>query len=504
MRLAHNLFVGALGSVAPALLGLIMVPVYLHFLGAEQYGLIAFYLLLQSLVQVFDAGITTTVNREVARSCVEGSHADIMTTARLVQALAWLSWGIAAVIAISLLLLAPFVVRSWLQLHQLSMHQATMALALMAVTLGLRWPIGLYQSVLLGAEKIIRSSQINLVMVMLLYGGAGLIVAWVSSDVRYFFAWNALVGLLHVLTMRASAAQTLTPPADFRPHFDVLLRVWRFSFVMFLISMIGMIYMQMDKLLLSHLLTLEQFGQYALASLAASGFYIIVMPVFNVAYPRFSMLIASGNREELIHFYRDFCYLQSCFLFPLVLAFIIGGEALVRIWTHDASLALLVAPIMALLGIGCALHGMMFLPHALTLAAGAVRLALYVNIMVLVLAVPLVWFLALHHGALGAAVAWLAFQSAHLFFGSWLTHRVLLPGMELPWLVSDIGPPLVVAVGMGMAIWLARGGAGGDVRFGSGNDAVWTGGALCIATWGLLWLTSSRLRRGCRNFLINS
>ena len=50
----------------------------------------------------------------------------------------------------------------------------------------------------------------------------------------------------------------------------------------------------MDKLVLSRLLSLEDFGYYSLAGVAAAGLQYLIAPFFSAAFPRFAQLIALG------------------------------------------------------------------------------------------------------------------------------------------------------------------------------------------------------------------
>ena len=54
----------------------------------------------------------------------------------------------------------------------------------------------------------------------------------------------------------------------------------------------GIVFVQLDKVLLSKILPLKAFGQYALAGVVASALYILLSPTFNVIYPRLSALVA--------------------------------------------------------------------------------------------------------------------------------------------------------------------------------------------------------------------
>ena len=65
--LRWNLVSNLLGNVWTALLAFALLPVIIRFLGVQQYGLIGFFTSLQALVILFDAGMSTTLNRWLAR-----------------------------------------------------------------------------------------------------------------------------------------------------------------------------------------------------------------------------------------------------------------------------------------------------------------------------------------------------------------------------------------------------------------------------------------------------
>ena len=134
-----------------------------------------------------------------------------------------------------------------------------------------------------------------------------------------------------------------------------------------------MILTQMDKVVLSKLLTLEEFGGYTLAGLLASGLLVLLTPTFNTIYPRLSALVANGNNGELIDLYRTGTQLLSGIIFPVAIVVAFFSQDLIYVWTGDLDLALSVAPIVSLLIIGTSINGVMIFPYALQLAYGLTR-----------------------------------------------------------------------------------------------------------------------------------
>src|SRR5438093_2393132 len=65
--LRRNIIANFAGQGWSALIGLAFVPLYIRLLGIEAYGLIGVYAMLLGAFQILDFGLSTTMNREMAR-----------------------------------------------------------------------------------------------------------------------------------------------------------------------------------------------------------------------------------------------------------------------------------------------------------------------------------------------------------------------------------------------------------------------------------------------------
>ena len=452
MRLGRNLIAGILHITWSAVASLVAVPIYLKYLGLEAYGLVGFFTVTQSLLTVLDFGLAPTVNREVARYSALGRMND---AANLLHTLAVVYWTVAALIGLVFASGAGIIARHWLQSSHLPLYVITNALMLMGFVIACQWPLGLYQGALMGAERLTTSSAINVAMVTLEHGGAICILAFVSPTITAFFIWQAAVGLAQTATMRYAAWRVLGRAANVRFDLAELKRTWRFSAGVSGIALSALVLMQTDKVLVSRILTLEDFGRYMLASLIASGLYVILSPAFNAIYPRMSGLVSSGNTSELVELYRSGTRLLVGFIFSVGITGIVFSRDFVALWTRDPRTASSVAPIVSLFLIGTMLNGAMHFPYALQLAYGATGLPLKINMILISAFVPMVIVLAERFGAAGGAAAWAILNCLYLFIGTWLTHRSLLKGIGARWLVYDVARPLGLAVliaGLGGAI----------------------------------------------------
>ncbi|MCI5140051.1 MAG: hypothetical protein D3922_16960, partial [Candidatus Electrothrix sp. AR1] len=74
MSLKKNIFANYVSQFAQILIGILAMPVYIKYMGAEAYGLVGFYIMLQAWMQLLDLGMTPTLIRETANStkCWDG------------------------------------------------------------------------------------------------------------------------------------------------------------------------------------------------------------------------------------------------------------------------------------------------------------------------------------------------------------------------------------------------------------------------------------------------
>lgn len=442
MALKRNFSVSLFGSIWSALLGFAVVPLYIKYLGTEAYGLIGFFATTQALLQLLDLGLSPTINREVARC----SATNQMQEARsLLHTLSVIYWGMAFVIGLIILLLAPLIANHWLQARALSIPTITQALMLMGLVVACRWPVGLYMGALMGMQRVALSSIINTAFGSLSSLGTILVLILVSPTIKAFFFWQACVAICYAIVMHFVAWRIVDGQNEKR-HFslDDIKRIWKFTAGMSSLAITGVLLVQIDKVILSKLLTLQSFGHYVLAGVVANSLYILLTPLFNSIYPRMTALVASGEIDKLESLYKTGTRIFLSVFFPLVMTGVFYSQDLLYLWTRNMMLAEETALICSLLLLGTGLNGAMHFPFALQLAYGNTKIPLTITSVLILTLVPMTFFLTLNYGARGGAFAWLILNVCYLLFGTWLTHRQLLKGQGWNWLIQCVGLQLLI------------------------------------------------------------
>jgi O-antigen/teichoic acid export membrane protein len=430
------------------LIQLACIPLYIRFLGIEAYGLIGFYLMLQAMLQVLDLGLSPTINREMARYSVQPEKAD--EARDLVRTLEVGYWSIGIVIGIALVIASPWIATHWIKASTIPVRSVRQAVALMGVVAAFQWPVSFYQGGLLGIRKQVLFNVLRIITTTVSNGGAALVLWLTSRTIQAFFLWlvvaNALMLVFWTIFLWKSLPSATRAP---RFNFSLLRNCAQFAVGMTGITAVALILTQSDKIIVSRVLSLKVFGYYSVGGIFGGGLSLIMTSMFNTTYPRFSALVAQGDELALAQLYHRATQLLAVLILPLATILALFSTQILHLWTRNSEVAHNAGPIAALLVIGSALNGLMFLPYALQLAYGWTSIGLRITGCLTIIFVPATWFMAMTYGAIGAASMWPAFNCIYMAIGVPLTHHRLLKGEGLRWL-RDVVLPFMSALFVGV------------------------------------------------------
>ena len=403
--LSQGIGVGLLSGAWLAALSLILAPIYVHLLGIETYGLIGLYTAALAIGGILDVALSATVSREIAWIQARPSEQQgIGTLLRSVEIVYWLA--VMVLVFIMLLAVATFG-SGWLRASALPDDQITGALALMLLSLAIQLPSGLYTASLIGLHRQALSAVL-LAVFGTVRGLGGALVAWgVSDDIRAFFLWYVLTGLVQILWLRWkvwSYVRALGGQARFAVA--SLMSIKHAAGAMFLITVMGMMLSQMDKVVLAFLVPLESLGHYTLAWGLASGLTIIATPIAQGFGTRFSALASGGKHEELGNQIVIASQLTYALVIPPAVTISLFAESILLAWVRNVDVATASAAPLSLLALGTAMVACTYPLLIALYAKKEFKTALRVQFACLLLVFPLLLWLADFIGIVGAALCW--------------------------------------------------------------------------------------------------
>jgi len=264
---------------------------------------------------------------------------------------------------------------------------------------------------------------------------------------------------------------------------DALRGIWRFAGGMLGITFLALLLTQVDKVLLSKLLSLSEFGYYTLAAAVAGALYMLISPITQAIYPRLCELHSREDHSGLVETYHKGAQLVSVLAGSAAIVMIVFSETFLRLWTQDQELAAKVAPLLSLLMLGNLLNGLVHMPYQAQLAHGWTGLGVKVNSVAVLVIVPAILWATPRYGAEGAAWVWVSLNAGYVLIAVHLMYRRILSAEKWRWYKHDLLAPL--GAGIAVALLLKLGWPVADTLISEllllGAAAILTAGAALLA-----------------------
>jgi O-antigen/teichoic acid export membrane protein len=434
--------------VATAAQSFFFTPLFLKFLGADQYGIIAILLLINNLMLVFDFGIGSAIQRELAKGVL-----DFQKLYRITKQAQFIYLLIGCVLFLSLVGFSSQIFSSWFHSRSIAQSLQSFVPKIIALIVLVNWPSIFFTNCLIGLKKFHAANFISFSFsfmknggcLLYLSGGGGissfLSVQWIASLCQSvflaFYFWGTFRSLYPFVKEKMSL-RNLFAFQEFR-------EMWRFATGTFLLSLLSLFIIQIDKVIASTQLSLADFAKYSIIASGANSLYFLITPLFVISYPRLVSFISSG-RERLAKAYHDACKLLAAFLLPAVFILIFYSDQILERWIGSSlDVSILHRPFIFLV-IGTAANGLMNIPYALQLASGSTRISTFQNILSILILTPAIFFMIGPLGLEGPAMTWAVHNVGCLIFTAPLFHKKFLPGVTREWWIKSILQPLFLSL----------------------------------------------------------
>ena len=420
------------------------VPVYIKYLGIENYGLIGLFSVLQAFLSLLDLGLKPALGREMARYA--GGASDDQSIWNLLRSIELLSavgvFSVASIIWAA----SGWLATDWVRAQGLPGNAVAQAFSVMGVVACLQFLESIYASSLAGLQRqALQNILMSITATVRGVGAVGVLV-YIAPSTQYFFLWQGICSVGSLILLRAVVYKLLPVPIN-PPRFSkaALLTIWRFAAGMLSITLLALLLTQIDKILLSRLLSLENFGYYVLAGLVAGSLGVLVGPISAAFYPKFVELLVRHDETALRLAYHQGAQLVTVIVGSATLVLIVFRKEVLFLWTSDIELTQHVAPLMCILALGTFFNCLMWIPYQLQLAAGWTSLTISMNAIAVVLFAPLTLWLVPKYGAMSAAWIWVAINWTYCVIGVQFMFRRMLTTEKWIWYFTDVLIPFSAA-----------------------------------------------------------
>jgi O-antigen/teichoic acid export membrane protein len=426
-------------------MGLAFVPLYINYLGIEAYGLIGFFAVLHALLGLLDMGMTPTLSREMGRY-TGGGHTNV-SIRDLLRSIEIIAVVLSLMISTFVVVGADWVASSWVNSEELPEVVVRQSFMIMGIVTALRFLEGVYRSSIIGLQRQVWLNLVNCSMATLRGIGAICILKWISPSIQAFFIWQGIVSLFTLIVL-ALLTYGVLPAAVRTGRFSIkaLKGIYCFAGGILLITALKLLLTKTDKFLLSKLLTLNDYGQYMLATVVAASLTYFVGPITQALSPKLNELYASKQIKALDQAFHQGTQLVTVIVGSIAIVMIMFAEICLKIWTQDDTLSASVAPLLSLLTVGYLINFLLWVPYQMQLVYGWTSLSVRINSIAVILLVPINILITPKYGSIGAAWVWVILNIGYAIFGIHFMFKKILLEHKKRWYIEDTFVPLIAAL----------------------------------------------------------
>jgi len=405
--LSKNVVFNLAGQAIALAVGFVAVRFIFRQLGSDVFGIIYFNVTLAAvLTTVLELGVLATTVREISRHF--DTEPEYITS--LIRTASLLYWTMGVIIVVAVFVGAPLLVEKWINLTSIDVGTAATLLRILSVGTMVALPRGLYTSLFRGRQRMVINNSIDVVtlivqqfgVVVLLKLGSGpfVVAGWMSASVL------AAVAVYIAIAGRMFGWRALVPQFDGA----VVRRNLRFTTMMMSNSLLATVLSLVDKLVVSKLLAVSEFGLYGFASATVGRATLVTTAVGQAALPSFSSLFKQEDHQALVRQYHKLQDLVCFGTLPMFAAICFGA---IPAYTYLFNLGIahrLLLPT-TFLALGYYMSAAVYTAYTVSVAMGRPQIIVRANVLALFIVVPVTVLLIFAYGITGAAFSLVFYQA---------------------------------------------------------------------------------------------
>lgn len=348
------LYVSKSGAI---LVGLLILPFFNSQLGPDLFGLVALILSLQAFLLFVDFGMATMVGRDLA--VAETTPLQRYTTWRAAESVISLLYLALASIAL---------MASWLWGGKLtSLEILSCGLLFWALTLQ-----NIGQSALLARHQFAVVAVLQITGVLTRHGLTALMLLWTAPTLTSFIVTQSVVAAVQMLLTRWRCISELKPTTSELVLLDISTRAKAMLLAgrpLMVFGLAGAAVMQLDKVIVSGLMSPRELGPYFLATtFCITPISILAAPVSQFFQPR--IVKAFSRADPVVMQSTINKYIGSLALFTLFPAGLLWllREPLIGLWLQNSDHTALVVEYSTVLLPGVAIGALGYIPYSFLVA----------------------------------------------------------------------------------------------------------------------------------------
>jgi O-antigen/teichoic acid export membrane protein len=445
ISLKKNTIANYIGQFYNMFIGIAILPAYMTYLGAEAFGLIGFFTMLSAWMMLLDVGLSATISRQSAR--LKYSLEQMIEFKHILRSVEAVFIVIALTIVFGVYFSDDWIANNWLKIETLDKNEVAYCIFIMGVMISLKWIVGLYKGAINGFEQQIWINIYGVIINSLKFIGGFIMVKYISCSPSSYFEYQLLIGILELMVIHQKV-YNVVPKTDYfvKPSIKYFKIIMPFALGIAYTSGLWIVLTNIDKLLLSNLLTLKEYGYFSLIAVVVAGMSALSNPVGTAVQPRLTSLLSQGKREEMIALYKKATRFVSVIGFAVAGTVALFSTELLYAWTGDMEAAKWAGDILFWYALGNGLLMITSFQYYLQFAYGNLKYHIWGNTIFGFIQIGVMVEVVYGYGALGAGIAWFTLQAIFLSFWPGYIHGKFAKGIHVNWIFYDVLPMMISSI----------------------------------------------------------
>jgi O-antigen/teichoic acid export membrane protein len=435
-----NTLFNYVGRIYSALIGLLILPLYLSYLTAEAFGLIGFFMIISGWLAMIEVGLSSLMTRESAK--LKSSKKGLRELKSILRSVEFFFLILSLLIFISALFSKKWIATSWLNFSEINFDMVIFCLLIISLLIGLKLTVSMYKGVINGYEDQVWLNIFNILINSLKFVGGLLLVAYFSPNILHYFLYQLFIAVIEIFVI-IHRVYLVFPRGKVLvyPSYSSIQKNIPFISAIAYSSALWVVFTQVDKLLLSYLLTLKEFGYFTLVFVLVNGMAVVIStPIADAIKPRMVSLFEKNKISELITIYRNSSRLISVLSFTLFGLVAFYSYEVLYLWSGNEEAARWGAEILFWYSLGSGMLMLSYFQFYLQFAYGNLKYHVIGSSFFGAFQIVVMIIATIKFHAIGAAIAWFWLQLIFIVVWPAFIHKKFIPGIHKKWLVQDVIP----------------------------------------------------------------
>ncbi|QYS91382.1 oligosaccharide flippase family protein [Flavobacterium covae] len=422
----------------------IFVPLYIRYLGIENYAIIGFYTLLLGIISFADSGMSSAIIKEFA---TDNSSSYKYSVLRRIEKL---YWSICLAMLTIIIFSSNLIAQKWFSSETLAKTELSYYVILIGIGIVFQLVSSLYYGALFGLNEQVKVNFIQIIWNLIRSAVVVLLLIFIKPTLEVYFLWQILCNVLYVCVLRFLIIKKLK---KFNDKLEVILPgipkdILKYIGGMSLIAIISSINTQADKIIVSSFFSLKTFGYYNIVSILAQIPIILATPIALFIFPLFSKF-SNENTKKLEISFNKISFLLSVLIVPTTLLLIIYAKEIIYAWVgNNISVDVLsqIALVLRLLCVGSLFLSIQFPLFYLLLSKSQTKYNVYQGVVQISLGLPLLYFCVSKYGLNAVALPWILINFGSFIYLSFICFKKYLEISFIRYLIDNMIIPLIISI----------------------------------------------------------